>query len=148
MTNIAKPTEVKVSRDGELVLLNIGDIKFSIEFDLALRISSALLVEGRIARKIQQGVNCFPRVRTSGLLVDLNAIKKRRSRFQKLAERLKYKDIEVKNAGANVSLRFAKIKMDLPWNAALSIAQWLRIHAKMARNESGSMEQWSKIAAS
>lgn len=143
---IAKKTAVKVSDSGELVTLEIAHLKFTLEFDLALRLSSMLLVEGRIARRIQGGVNLFPKLRTAGVLVDLNAAKKRRSRWERLAQRLQSDNVRVKNSGVQVTIFFGKNGMDLPWNVALQLAQWLRIHGKLARNAAGETKSWNKIA--
>jgi hypothetical protein len=143
---IARKMAVDVSQDGELVKLKIGELTYSLEFDLALRISALLLVEGRAARRIALGVNAFPRFRSEGVLTDLNASKKRRKRWETLATNLKNKDVSVVGQGATVSLRFGKQVMDLPWNGALAIAQWLRIHGKGARNQAGEKAHWSEIA--
>lgn len=137
-----------VSHEGELVGLAFGATKFTMEFDLALRVSAMLMVEGRIARRIVLGVNAtrFPSLRSMGVLTDLNAVKKRQGRWNKLAERLKSQDVSVANNGKVVRLCYGAIRIDMPWDAALSIAQHLRIHGRIAKSNAGEKASWDKIA--
>lgn len=133
---------VDVSCRGELVILAIGNIVHSVEFDMALRMSAAMLASARIA-KAAAGDLARKR-RCGGTLTDASAEKSPPPRFgQELPARLK--GFDVYPSGTIVNLQLGSNVFGIPYDAALTISQWLRLRGKEARNTAGERGHWSVI---
>jgi hypothetical protein len=144
LTNLLEATTVQVTQYGELVELAIGPEKWSMPFDVALSLAHALLTEGRVARKAAgyKGTN----LRSSGLFTAEDKPKFRQNRWQRIAAQLTKHRMHVQADGSNVDVTLGHSRYGVPFDAALTISQWLRIHGRAARNEAGEKASWVKIA--
>lgn len=137
--------QVQVAARGEVVTFAIGNVAWSLPFDLALRIAALMKYHARISKAI---ANCG---RTSfsvaGVLTDLNAERPKRKRFdEELPAFLRERDIEVSHAGQMVSLRIGRHVASMAWTDANRIAKWLRLRGKQARNIANERAHWAQIA--
>lgn len=137
---------MKVSDRGELVVLEIGNCAWSIEFVTALELAALIQREARYA-KASAGDGSF-RHSVAGVLHDASAAKNRATRFRKeLPERLAKKNISVLARGQVVHVRIRHTEIGLPYGAASKVAQWIRIHGKIARNAAGETTHWSQLVS-
>lgn len=61
---------------------------------------------------------------------------------------LKPTNIHVDHEGDLVTLRIGDSIMKLPYEVAIQLSQWLRVHGKAAKRTAGDMSRhWSAIAA-
>lgn len=140
---IAQQMGVEVSTAGELVVLKIGNLGFSLHFATALKLSLELLESGRTVRRLfGQKTN----YRVAGALTDAAAEKVKPSRFAAKPPP-ELKDVGAEACGRLVRLRLGAINADMPFEAALAMSQWLRIRGKEARNSINEKENWHRIAA-
>jgi hypothetical protein len=144
LTELLQRTAVKVSDRGELVVLQIAGSSWTLEFATALELAALMKREARAA-KASAGDDSF-RHNVAGVLHDAAAEKKFVSRFRRvLPERLALKKISVKAKGQIVEVRICAARMGTPYQAAAQIAQWLRLHGKVARNTAGERAHWSRL---
>lgn len=143
MTELLQKRAVSVENQGELVILKISQVTWTLEFVVALELAAMIKREARYAKACagDEGV----RRHVSGVLHDAAAEQKRPARATRLPASLKARDIEVKAEGQVVKVRLGDRSLGLPYVAAPQIAQWLRIRGKMARNAAGEKQHWSKI---
>lgn len=136
----------EVSCRGELVLLQLGNLTFSIEFPVALQIAAAMRHEARMAKLFagvkERGFYCV------GVISDLNAPKPKRKRFmENLPELLRARNVTVRQEGQLVLLKFGRAEARIPFETARMIAQWLRVRGKEAKRNAGEKAHWSRIDA-
>lgn len=147
MTDLLQSTPIEVAVSGELVLLTLGNLHFKLEFQLALQLAAAIRFNAGIA-KVQAGHEGFSRRRVFGVLNDLSASQPRRKRFaEKLPELLPPRGLDVSTDGALVVLKLGKVTAKLPYAVAFTVAQWLRVRGKEARNNAGETQHWSEFGA-
>jgi hypothetical protein len=59
---------------------------------------------------------------------------------------LKKEQIAVRQEGARVVVKAGATEASMPYQAALQIAQWIRLHAKQSQKRAGDVDRhWSKI---
>ncbi len=145
MTQLLTKRHIEVAACGEIVTFAIGNVSWSLEFELALSISAALRHHGRIAKLCAADPrNLFA---VAGVLTDLNAPKTRRQRWgSALPERLRRHDVAVDNQGQIVRLRIGRITATFPYSEAQKVAKWLRLRGKQAKLKAGEVGHWSQIA--
>ena len=130
---------------GTLVVLTMGDQRYSLEFDLALKLSAAIRQHARIA-KLCSG-NHERGIRALGVLHDATAAKPRRKRFvERMPELLKPHGLDVGSEGQLVVLRVKRTTAKLPYPEALTLAQWIRVRGKEAKQNAGEPRHWSEVA--
>lgn len=142
---IARHFTVEVSTAGELVVFEIGDQAFTLEFETALRVAGQMLLTSQAARRAAgvHGTN----LRVGGLLSDdAEPSTYKQGRFEKLPPLVAKNQASCIPFGRGVRLKLGSSSMDMGWEAGLTISQWLRIRGKQARNNSGEKANWSKIA--
>lgn len=133
-----------VSDRGELVVLEIGSFRVTLEFQVALEVSAMLRREARIV-KVAAGHD-FHRRNVMGVLRDASA-KVRASRWNReLPARLARRQIRVEADALLVNLTIGKATASLPYPDAQKIAQALRVHGKLARNAAGERAHWAQLA--
>lgn len=145
MLSLLKRQHVEVACQGELVLLRMGNVSFSLEFPLALQVSAAMRHEAKMAklyaRVRERGFYCV------GILHDANADKPKRKRFmQKLPELLRARDLDVRQEGQLVVLKIGHAEAKFPFPTARMVAQWLRVRGKEAKRNANEPRHWSEIA--
>ncbi len=142
---LAQKTGVEVSCLGELVILRFGQVRYSIEFPLALKIAVVMKHEARMA-KLSSGDESVLRI-CSGILHDASAPKPKRKRFMdKLPEMLHAQNVDVEARGQLVALSFGSSTREMHHRDASRLAQWIRLHGKLARDNAGEHAHWTKIA--
>ncbi len=152
MTDIASPTQVRVSTCGELVVLALGNVAFSMHFACALKVSLMLLEHGRLARRNHPdaggwGTEVFHKIRGLASLHDATTELTKPSRWaEKPPEIYQASEIMSRVAGQSVELKFRGTVATLPYQAALYIAQHLRVRGKEARNSINETAPWHEIA--
>lgn len=132
---------VKVSDVGELVVIQFGGFKRSLEFVTALELAAMIKREARYA-KASAGDDSW---RRSSVAVLHDAAAEKRPRAKRLPERLAAKQIEVRARGQIVNVRIGGTAIGLPYSQAPKIAQWIRVHGKLARNAAGERAHWSRL---
>ena len=141
---LLQKAHVAVSTRVELVVLAIGNVTWSLEFDLALQISAALKHHARVAKACAGDDSRIFAV--AGILHDASAPKTRRQRWaEALPERLRGRDVAVNNRGQLVTLRIGPTTATIPYKDAQRIAKWLRMRGKQAKNRTGERAHWSQI---
>lgn len=141
---IQQETGVDVRAQGELVVLAFGNVRYSIEFVLALRIAAALKFNARLA-KLCSGDDSR-RFSCAGVLTDANAERLRRKRFgQRLPELLRAHDVDVSHEGQLVTLRFGRATRKMAHRDASTLSQWLRVRGKEAKANAGERAHWSDL---
>lgn len=144
MTDLLQKTVVRVSDRGELVVIEIGNLSWSLEFVTALELAALIKREARFA-KASAGDDSF-RHNVGGVLHDAAAEKKFVSRFRRdLPDRLAMKNVSVKARGQVVHVQIRHTDIGLPYQVAAKVSQWIRIHGKVARNAAGETSHWSKL---
>lgn len=145
MSDLLQKTGVSVTCRGELVILFFGSHGYSIEFPLALQIAAALHHEARMAR-LTAGMQ-IGGYRCLGTLTDANAAKPKRKRFmEKLPELLRCKHVGVKAEGSMVAFRVGTATRRMEYDSARTIAQWLRVKGREAKQNAGESRAWRDIA--
>jgi hypothetical protein len=134
-------TFVQIAQAGELVVVQVGNLSWSLEFDKALKLSAQMMAAGRVAKRADG--NDTHRYRMAGSMVDANAVKQ--SKFAAKPPPVEKRASAIPN-GTIVVVTIGGTSMDIPYEAAFQIAQWLRVHGKEARNAAGETAHWSKIA--
>lgn len=134
-------TQVEVSRVGELVILQVGNVIRSMEFERAIKLAAQMQAAGKLAKRVAGDDS--HRYRMAGTMTDAAAPPAKQGRFQQLPERVR--DVGAHPVGTLVQVRMGSERFDMDYNAAFQIAQWLRVHGKMARNEAGETAHWTKI---
>jgi hypothetical protein len=140
-------TQQKVEVDciGELVVLSVGNVERSMEFHTAIRVAAEMREAARLIKR--QCNDQSRRYRTAGSLHDASAPRLPVSKFNRtLPERVKDKDIDAGTDGFQVVLRVQNTYMAMPYDAALTISQWIRVRGKEARNHAGEAAHWSQFA--
>lgn len=136
---------VEVSASGELVILCIGNMSFSIEFPLALQLAVAIRYHARLAKlnsgRDERGFHVV------GVLHDASAQQPKRKRFiERLPELLRPRGLNVDTDGQLVVVTFGRTTLKLPYPAARTLAQWMRVRGKEAKLNAGEHRHWSEIA--
>lgn len=145
MSALLREQRVELACKGELVVLKMGNVELSIEFPLALQIATVMKHEARMA-KLYAGIQ-WRTTTALGTLHDAAAEKPKRKRFMEvLPERLNAKDVDIRAQGQMVMVRFGHIKAGLPFAAAETISQWIRLRGKEAKRNAGELAHWSSIA--
>lgn len=137
------PQKVQVSDVGEQVVIEFGDFRRTLDFVTALELAALIKREARYA-KASAGDTGWRRTSVA-ILHDAAAEKARAPRARALPERLKAKQLDVRAVGEMVMLRVGFIEIGLPYVMAPQVAQWIRVHAKAARNTAGEKAHWSKL---
>lgn len=143
MTDLLRQTPVEVACDGPLVVLTLGNIGHSLEFQTAFQLSASMRLAARDA-KLTAGYD-VQRRRAVGVLHDADAPRKS-SRFTSHHPAvLRSRDVGAWQEGESVALKLGSTTAKLPFPAALAIAQWLRVRGKEARNYVGETAHWSEF---
>jgi hypothetical protein len=143
LTKLLQKRAVSVENEGELVILMISGMTWSLDFVVALELAAMMKREARYAKASagDEGV----RRHVAGVLHDAAAERKHSGRAKRLPERLKARNISVNAEGSIVKVRLGTSVLGIPYVAAPQIAQWLRIRGKIARNSAGEKAHWSKL---
>lgn len=145
MSNLLQQNHFAVECRGMLVLLSMGDQRYSLEFDLALKLAAAIRQHAHIA-KLCSG-NHERGIRMLGVLHDATAEKPRHRRFvERMPELLKPHGLDVGTEGQLVVLKVKRTTAKLPYPQALTLAQWIRVRGKEAKRNAGEPRHWSEIA--
>ncbi len=145
MSLILQKRHVEVATRGGLVTFAIGNVRWSLEFDLALLIASGLRFHGRLAKLCAGDQRNF--FAMAGVLVDLEGPKAKRKRWgATLPERLRKHDVSVDHQGGQVRLRIGRHTATFPYAEAQKVAKWLRLRGKEAKNLANERAHWSEIA--
>jgi hypothetical protein len=127
---------------GELVVVQIADFPFTLEFDGALILSAAIRVNARLA-KLNAGMRGHG-FHCAGVLHNAAASAKRRERFAaKLPELLRQRNLAVATEGQLVTVTIGRTTVKIPFDNARSFAQWLRVRGKEAKHNAGEHAHWS-----
>lgn len=144
MTDLLRKTKIEVAARGELVVLTLGNLDFSIEFPLALALAASMRYHAAIAKANAghegRGLHVF------GVLTDASAPAMRRRRFaNSLPELLNPRGLDVRADGALVVVTIGRTTARLPYKTARIISQWIRVRGKEAKTSAGEPAHWSKI---
>jgi hypothetical protein len=144
MSNLLTRHRLAVHTRGELVVVELGNYHFSLEFALALQLAAVMRHEARL---IAKGLGVRFRESAVGVLHDASAPKPKRKRFiEKLPGMLRCRGLEVYGEGHIVMLKAGGVTAGLPFEVAHQFSQWLRLHGKEAKRNAGEHSHWSKIA--
>ncbi len=142
---------IAVASFGENVTLEIGNWRRSMAYEVALLLSWWMQKHAREARK---WTGNGAQLRTAGTMHDANRpnagqpFDPRRVRTVD-AGLLKREQINVWRDGDTVAVAFGADEMKLPYKAATTIAQWLRLRAKESKRRAGDVNRhWSVIGVS
>lgn len=142
---LLQKTSVAVAQSGELVLLEIGARRWSLEFQPALELAAAMRIEAKHAKRAA-GDDSFKNT-VFGVLTDAAAPVPALSRFRRgLPERLAARALGVRAVGSNVEVSFGRDCATFGYRDAVKVAQWLRVRAKQARNAAGERLHWAQLA--
>lgn len=144
MRDLLLPVGVVVSAKSDLVLLQLGSEKFSLEFQLALRIAAGLRYFARVAMlnsgRDMRGIHLL------GTLHDAAAPKPKRKRFiDRLPELLRPHQVSVDVEGSLVVLKIRYAAAKMPYESARALSQWIRVRGKEAKRNAGEATHWSRL---
>ncbi len=136
---------VEVSAKGDLVTLRIGNVDIPMPYEHALDLSRWIRLEARFAKA---GTSRARTVRSLGILEDLRT--KPLPYTPGVAIHVKEKlqtwhreDVEA--IGRLVKIKIGPHTIQLHFESALRIAQWLRVRAKEAQRTVGDSRHWSTL---
>lgn len=142
---LLQKTHVAVAQHGELVTLQIGASRWSLEFQPALELAAAMRIEAKHAKRAA-GDDSFKNT-VFGVLTDAAAAAPVVSRFRRgLPERLAARQLAVRQVGSTVEVSFGSDRATFGYRDAVQVAQWLRVRAKQARNAAGERAHWTQLA--
>jgi hypothetical protein len=142
---------IAVASVRDRVTLEIGNWSRSMDYEVALLLSWWMQKHAREARKFAGHLGFALRV--AGTLHDaskpdagqpFNPLGVR----QVNADLLKLHQVSVRRDGQTVCVKIGADEATLPYAAALTIAQWLRMRAKESKRRAGDLERhWSVLGA-
>jgi hypothetical protein len=138
---------LEVSAKGELVVLRIGNADLPMHYEQALDISRWVRQEGQA---IKRGTGRAVSSRSLGVLADADAKAKPMPYTAGTAIHSKpklqsWRRENVWAQGRIVNITIGGSTLNLHFESALKVAQWLRVRAKEARNTAGDTRHWSEI---
>lgn len=140
---------IEVASVRDRVNLEIGNWSRSMDYEVALLLSWWMQKHARAARKWAGHLGFA--LRASGTLHDANKPDAGQP-FNPLrvrevnADLLKLHQVTVRRDGQTVCVAFGADEVALPYQAALTIAQWLRLRAKESKRRAGDLSRhWSLI---
>lgn len=140
-----------MSSEGEHVVWQIGNTPIRLHYTVALDLSQEMRTVAALIKEQQGGAMT---TRSLGVLRD--ASPRRPSRLLTNTPRpnrgIIVRDPEVHKFvvfadGSLVAVSVRPHTLHLPFEAALTISQWLRVRAKESRNRAGDTRHWSEISA-
>jgi hypothetical protein len=142
---IMRKTHARVDVDGELVTLELMGLMFSFEFDLALKMAVALRIEARYAKRSVHDASYT--IRLHGRLHNATPERVAPARWRaKIPAALKNRDIDIQQTGSTVAWRIGPHTLTIPYEDCFTLAQWLTVAGRAARDAAGEKEDWLKIA--
>lgn len=142
---IMQKTHAAVDVDGELVTLALMGLMFSFEFDLALQMAVALRVEARHAKRSVRDTSWTTRMH--GRLHNATPERVAPSRWRaKIPAALKGHDIDIHQTGSTVAWRIGPHTLTVPYDDCFTLAQWLTVAGRAARDAAGEKGDWLKLA--
>lgn len=132
---------VKVDSVGEHVSLALGNWSRQIHYETAILLAHWMHVRGREAKRFTSRGGFS--LQTTGTLHDAEKGPDAGQPFTFNRVRtvsrdlLKLDDIEVRQDGTNVALKFGNTEMAIPYAAAITISQWIRLRAKECKRRAG-----------
>lgn len=139
---------IAVASVGETVTLEIGSWRRSMSYEVALLLSWWMQKHARAARKFA-GHGAM--LRAAGTMHDAENPSAGQP-FDPLRVRsantdwLKREQITTRSDGDTVAVCFGADEMKLPYKAATTIAQWLRMRAKESKRRAGDVQRhWSVV---
>lgn len=152
MSALYQPLPVQVRSIGEHVVFSVGSSSWTLHYETALLLSwwmrarakeakrfagdlSRLIAVKGVMHDAERGINAGQPF-TPGKVYPVNRDVLPRERIRVRAE------------SAQVVLQFANTTMHLPYEAALTIGQWVRLGAKESKARAGDLARhWSAIGA-
>jgi hypothetical protein len=136
--------DIVVGCAGTVVILVLGNLRFTVEFPLALQLAAAIKVQARLAKVCSgddsRAFHCV------GVLHDANAAPTRRQQLLgQLPELLNKQGIAVVATGRMVVVSIGRTTIELPFAVAFTLAQWLRVRGKEAKSNAGEHAHWAEI---
>lgn len=147
MSDLLRQHAVAVGCRGELVTLQLGNLEYAIEFDLALQCAAVMRHQTGIA-KLNAGIPTNVRgLQALGVLHDSSAPRAKRKRFIEviLPRLLRRKDLECYAEGQFVVLKIRRTVAKMPWPVTRKLSQWLRVRGKEAKRAAGEHAHWSQL---
>ena len=144
MTLLQK-THMAVDAHGELVTMAVLGLMFSFEFDLALKMAVALRIEARHAKRSVNDKSWT--MRMFGRLHNATPERVAPARWKaKIPSALKAHDVDIHQTGSTVAWRIGPHTLTLPYEDCFTVAQWLTVAGRAARDAAGEKGDWLKIA--
>lgn len=141
---------VEVRSEGEDVVLQVGNWSRRFSFEVATALSMQMDECARVARHWEGRRQRL--LQANGTLHDANDDRylTRGQPFHVLPQvnkdMLRLEQIDVRPRKGEIALEIAGATLGLPWQAALTISQWVRLRAKESQARAGDKRHWSKVA--
>jgi hypothetical protein len=152
--SVLRQMQVSVASVGEHVVLAMASSRWTLHYQTALVLSGWMLLAGRAAKR---AAGDFSRTwRALGTLHDANHPKGPDAGqpftpgkvYPVNRDALPLARVGVRNQRTMVQVQLGAETATMPYEAALVIAQWLRLRAKESKARAGdTARHWSKIAA-
>ncbi len=139
---------VIIAASGDNVVISLGNVTKTLHFETALATSRSMRMSARDARR--SAGDTSHRWGVSGTLHDAAREGRRAALREKVRnvnrELLKASAVAVSNEGALVVWKLGTTTVKLPYNAAFTISQWIRLRAKEAQKTAGDIRHWATVA--
>lgn len=139
---------VDVESVGENVIVTMGSSTWGLNYEAALHLSSELHEKGRLAKRFAGDLSRVYRV--SGTLHDAEKpdvgrpLNPNRS-YPAVGDLVKLEQIRVTQKATLVVMQLRNDVAELPYDAALTISQWIRLRSKESKARAGDARHWGKI---
>lgn len=141
---------IEVSSEGEHVKIVAGSSSFTLHYETAFVLSYLMAHFGQEAKRLSGDLG--KRFRTMGVVHDAEKGPDAGQPFTPnkvypvARDVLKRSSIRVDlDANRLVAVHFGSAKLGLPYQVALTIAQWIRVRAKESKNRAGDVRHWSVV---
>jgi hypothetical protein len=142
---------VAITCEGEHVQLVIGSSRWALHYETALALSGLLRLEGQAAKRAAGDFG--RRWSAMGTLHDANRGPDAGQPhtpgkvYPVNRDVLPRSSVAARRQGTTVVLKLGSAEAAMPYQAALTIAQWLRLRAKEGKRRAGDMARhWSTVA--
>lgn len=141
---------LEVAAKGELVLLTVGNSTVSMHYTQALNLSTWVRTMARRAKRVAGRGSS---IRSLGRITDLSAptpkplpnYRGTTAAIHVVPSLLTFQEHNVRLLGRLVQVDLGSNQMEIHYQTALKLSQWLRVRAKEARNTAGDTRHWADI---
>lgn len=131
------------------MVLAMGSMRWTFGFETALKLSALMRLAAKDAKRFtgdtSHSYRVVGRLHDAGKGPDADQPFTPGKVYPVAREVISAPQIEVRQEQGVVCVRFKRDEAKLPYNAALTIAQWVRLRAKESKTRAGDKRHWSNV---